>query len=169
MCIRDRYERIWGGGRSTLVNKNSKNLEGAFAFLEYMHGPHWNLLVNRQADALGPVMTYHYGKYEAEFLNNPDYPHEDYNTVWRTSLEVAEPVQVSPYVNGQTADRLLNKQTDLVWADLKPAATALADATKDINKAIIETLERDPELRTRYYEDLKRGARPAWDNPENAP
>jgi len=163
------YDRTWGGGRSTLVNANTKNIEGALAFLEYMYGPHWNRLINRQADALGPVMKCHYGEYEDEFLHNSDHPEEDYNAVWRTALETAEPVQVSPYVNGQTVDRILLKVSDLVWADLKSPANALRDATRDVNKAIVEQLRMDPELRERYFEDLARGARPAWDREEDAP
>lgn len=164
------HNRIFGGGRSTLVNANSKNLEGALCFLEYMHGPHWNRLINRQADALGPVMKYHYDTYEPEFLHNPEHPEEDYNAVWRTALEQAEVTEVSPYVNGQVVSRILmREETDKVWADLKTAEEALRDAARQINQEIVDQLRRDPELKKRYDEDLARGARPAWDREEDAP
>ena len=158
--------RIFGGGRSTLVNARSKNIEGALTFLEYMHGKDWNDLVNRQADALSPVMEYNYTQ---EFLLNPEHPEEDYNAVWRSAMENATPRQVSAYVNGQTVDRILAKQADLVRADLKTGAEAMADAAREVNEAIIEQIEIDPELRARYYEDVGNGARPAWDDPEDAP
>ncbi len=164
------YDRLFGWGRATLVNANAKNLEGALCFLEYLHGPDWNLLINRQADSLGPVMRYHYGEYEEAFLYNPEHPEEDYNAVWRAALEQAEPMEVSPYVNGVTVDRILmREETDKVWSDLKTAEEALRDATRIINEAIVEQLRRDPVLRKRYYEDLARGARPAWDREEDAP
>jgi multiple sugar transport system substrate-binding protein len=163
------YDRVFGGGRSTLVNANSKHIEGALCFLEYMHGEYWNQLINHQADALGPVIKYHYGEYEAEFLHNPEHPEEDYNATWRTALEKAEITEVSPYVNGQAVDRVMLQETDKAWANLKSARETLTDVTGKVNREIVEVLRRDPVLRSRYYQDLARGARPAWDREEDAP
>lgn len=159
-------KRIFGGGRSTLINAKSRNIEGALTFLEYMHGPHWNNLVNKQADALAPVMKYNYTE---EFLFNPEHPQEDYNVVWRTAMENATPTEVSPYVNGQTVDRILLKQSDLLRERLKSGAEAMRDAAQAINKAIVEQLRADPVLKERYDRDLAAGAQPAWDRPEDAP
>ena len=115
-------------------------------------------------------MKYHYGEYEDEFLYNPEHPEEDYNAVWRTALERANPLEVSPYVNGITVDRILmREETDKVWANLKTAEEALRDATRIINRAIVEQLQQDPVLRERYFQDLAQGARPAWDREEDAP
>ena len=158
--------RIWGGGRSTLVNATGKNIEGALAFLEYMHSKAWNDLINRQADALGPVKKYNYTD---DFLFNPEHPEEDYNAVWRTALENAEPEQVSPFVNGQAVGRITIKHTDLLKANLKSGAEAMRDAAKEINKAIVETLDMDPSLHDRYRAALNSGARPAWDSAQDAP
>ena len=158
--------RIWGGGRSTLVNATGKNLEGALCFLEYLHSKYWNDLINEQADALAPVIKYSYAE---EFLLNPEYPEEDYNAVWRAAMENADPEQVSPYVNGQTVERILWAQADLVKSNHKFGADAMRDATKKINEAIVDTLKRDPVLRDRYMRDLAAGALPAWDNEEDAP
>ena len=158
--------RIVGGGRATLVNANSANIDGALCFLECLHGEEWNKLINRQADALGSVMAYNYTD---EFLLNPAHPNEDYNTVWRSAMENAAPQQVSPYVNGDIAERLLNVQLDLARANQKSGADAMRDAARKINEAIVETLERDPVLRERYFAALDRGAAPAWDSEEDAP
>jgi multiple sugar transport system substrate-binding protein len=158
--------RIFGGGRSTLVNAKGKNIEGALTFLEYMHGEHWNNLVNQQADALAPVMKYNYTD---DFLHNPEHPEEDYNAVWRSALENAIPMEVSPYVNGQTVDRILLKQSDLLRENLKTGSEAMRDATRAINEAIIEQVKADPVLKERYDADLANGAAPAWDRPEDAP
>ena len=156
---------ISGGGRSTLVNR-SGNIEGALLFLEYMHGPAWNNLVNEQADALAPVMKYNYSE---EFLFNPDYPQEDYNAVWRAALENAEPVSVSPFVNGQIVDRILGKQIDLVTADVKQPELAMRDAAREINEEIVAQLRLDPALEAKYEEALRQGALPAWDHEEDRP
>lgn len=158
--------RIWGGGRSSLVNGVSGEVEGALSFLEYMAGPHWNTLINDQADALAPVVKYNY---TGEFLFNPEYPEEDYNDVWRAAMENAEPEQISPFVNGQKVDRIMLVQTDLVKANLKPGADAMRDAARKINDAIVDTLRRDPVLKERYMKLVAQGAEPAWDNPEDAP
>jgi multiple sugar transport system substrate-binding protein len=158
--------RIWGGGRSTLVNANGKNIEGALCFLEYMHSEHWNNLVNRQADALAPVKKYNYSE---EFLHDPDHPEEDYNAVWRTALENAEPEEVSPFVNGRVVDRILIKQTEMMREKMKSAEEAMRDSAEKINEAIVETLEMDPVLRERYRVALENGAQTAWDSEEDAP
>jgi ABC-type glycerol-3-phosphate transport system substrate-binding protein len=157
--------RIFGGGRTTLVNKYGKNPEGAMAFVEFMHGKEWNDLVNSGADALAPVMKYNYTD---DFLHNPEHPEEDYNAVWRTALEQADPEEVSYYVNGAAVDRILRQKRDMIRMEADVPA-ALRDATRQINAAIVEQLKGDPELKTRYYEELARGAKPAWDRPEDAP
>ena len=158
--------RLFGYGRASLINAKSPNREGALAFLEYLHGPDWNNLINRQADALAPVMQYNYTD---EFLHNPEYPEEDYNAVWRAALEDAVPFEVSPYVNGQFVDRVFLKQGDFLRERIKTGAEAMRDAARAINEAIIEQLRSDPELKERYFQAVAGGARPAWDRPEDAP
>jgi ABC-type glycerol-3-phosphate transport system substrate-binding protein len=157
---------VYGYGRATLVNARTKHKEGALLFQEYLHGQEYNEMVNRQADALAPVKKYCYTE---EYLFNPEHPEEDYNEVWRTALENSEPMANSPYVNGATAERLLQIQTDLVKGDLKDAASAMHDAAAKINREIIKTLERDERLRKRYLEDIANGAAPAWNDPSEIP
>ncbi len=158
--------RIFGYGRSSLVNAKAAHREGALAFLAYLHGEHWNNLINRQADALAPVMKYNYTD---EYLHNPEHPEEDYNAVWRSALENAVPFEVTPYINGQLVDRILLKQGDFLRERLKTGAEAMRDAAQAINKAIVEQLKADPVLKKRYYEALATGAKPAWDRTEDAP
>ena len=152
--------RVYAYSRSTLVNAHGKKREGALLFQAYLHGRAFNELVNRQADAMAAVAEYNY---TAEFECNPDYPKEDYNEVWRQAMENSEPLEVCPYANGQTIDRILRIQLDLARANLKSGADAMRDAAQRINESIIETLAADPELRVKYYEELERGALPAWE------
>lgn len=159
-------DRITGGGRSTCVNARTKNREGALAFLAFMHGPEWNNLVNATADALAPVMKY---SYTDEYLHNPKYPNEDYNEVWRAALEHADPDEDSPFVNGQTILRAQKIQSDMLHEKVKSATEAMREVAKEMNDGIIETLRVDPELRRQYDELIAKGAKPAWDRPEEAP
>jgi multiple sugar transport system substrate-binding protein len=163
------FDRIFGTGRSSLINARGEHVEEALAFLEYLHGPDWNQLVDKQADALGSVRKYHYGEYEETFLHNPDHPEEDYNAVWRTALETAIPEWSSPFVSGQLADRVMLKQTDLMRSGVKSGAEAMRAAAREINKAIVEQLRLDPDLHLRYQELVARGAPKAWDNEADAP
>lgn len=144
-----------GYGRATLVNAKSPRLEHAIRFLLYEAGKTYNDLINAQADALAPVIRF---AYTPEYLHNPEYPEEDFNVVWREAQRLSVPDQVSPFVNGQRAERILGKQMDLVKNDSKPVADALKTAAREINEEIQRTLKRDPELRARYQKLTQGGS-----------
>jgi len=135
-------------GRATLVNRYSPRREDALRFVEYQAGEDYNDLINQQADALAAVIRYNY---TPEFLHNPAHPEEDYNAVWREVARYGATEDVSPFVNGQTATRIIDKQLDLVKNDQKPVAEALRDAAREVNEEMAKTLERDPTLRARYH------------------
>ncbi len=102
-------------------------------------------------------------------MHDPNFPKEDFNEVWRSALENALPEESSPYVNGGTVDKIMKVQTELIRLNQKSAEDGARDATKLINQAIVELLRMDPEMKERYMADIARGARPAWDRPEDAP
>ena len=99
------------------------------------------------ADALAPVKRY---SYTEKYLHDPAFPEEDFNAVWRDAMNYAVPDEISPFVNGQAVQRILNKQLDLVKSNQKSAADALRTAARQINEEIQKTIQRDPELRRRY-------------------
>jgi len=136
-----------GYGRASLINRNSPRRREALAFLKYMAGREYNELINHQADALSPVIRY---SHTEEYLHDPEYPDEDFNDVWRDVMALGVPDEVSPFVNGNVAGRIMNKQLDLVKNDQKSAADAMKTAARKINEEIQKTLERDPSLRERY-------------------
>ena len=123
-------------------------------------GSDYGDLINDQADGLAPTRkvcyTPHYGR-------NPKFPDEDYNDVWRATLEASVPNPMSPFVNSQAANRILNRQLDLVKADQKPVGDALKDAAREVNEEIQKTLARSPELKRRWdalvAKETKREAR----------
>ena len=128
-----------GYGRSTLLSRNSKNRAAALEFLKYLAGPDYNQLLNDQGDALAPVPAYCQGD---RFLHNPKYPQETYNQVWADAMAQGVPDQISPYVNGNLANRILTKQLDLVKNNQKSAADALRSAAKRINEEIAKSRAR---------------------------
>jgi multiple sugar transport system substrate-binding protein len=143
-----------GYGRATLINRNGPRRAEALAFLRYMAGQEYNELINHQADALAPVIRH---SYTGKYLHDPDYPSEDFNGVWRDVMQYGVPDEVSPFVNGHLAGRILNKQLDLVKSNQKSAADAMRTAAREINAEMQKMLDRDPSLRKRY-DDLTRRA-----------
>lgn len=136
-----------GYGRATLINAKSPHREQALKFLLYEASKPYNDIVNHEADALAPVKKY---CYTPEYLHDPEFPAEDFNAVWRDVMKYGLPDEVSPFVNGNRATRILDKQLDLVKSDQKSASAALHTAAEQINEAIQEMLKQDPSLRMRY-------------------
>jgi multiple sugar transport system substrate-binding protein len=140
-------------GRATFINKASPRRDAALRFIQYMTGPNYNALINKQADALAPVSKY---CYTSTFLHDPDFPEEDQNQVWLDTMQHSEPAPTSLFVNNQAAQRILNKQLDLVKNDAKPVADALRDAARDVNSEIQKTLARNPVLKAKYDAVLRK-------------
>ena len=158
-----------GHGRASLVNANSRHVDGALTFVTFLYGKEWNQLMNRQADGLGAVKKYHYGEYEDAFLHDPKRPEEIYNAVWRQAMEEALAEPGSPFVNGQQVERILFRQQDMIVGGQKTGEQAMRDSAREINQAIAEQLRLDPDLKSKYDELVRNGAPPAWDGPEQAP
>lgn len=154
-CPYGPYRVYKGYGRATLINSKSPRRRHALEFLKYEAAKPYNDLINHQADALAPVIRF---CTTPEYLHDPEFPQEDFNEVWREVMKYGIPDQVSPFINGQRAERILNKQLDLVRNDQKPVAAALKTAAQQINEEIQKTLERDPLLRMQY-ERLRRKSR----------
>jgi multiple sugar transport system substrate-binding protein len=142
-------------GRATLINRKSPHRREALDFMRFILSREYNELLNHQGDGLGPVKKY---SFTDKYLNDPDYPAEDYNAVWRDVMELAAPEQTSLFANGGIADLIINAQLDLVKTNHKSAANAMRDAAKAINENIRLNISRDPKLRARY-ESLVAGKR----------
>jgi multiple sugar transport system substrate-binding protein len=141
-----------GYGKSLIVNSVSPRREQALRFVLFMTDQRYNELINHQADALGPVRQF---AYTDLYLRDPAYPDEDYNEVWRTALENAEPESVSPFVNGYTVARIQARQLDLVKNNAKPPADALRALAREVNEEIARTVAKDPQLRAKYEAALR--------------
>lgn len=142
-----------GSARATLINKNSPRRYECLKFLKYLSGEKYNVLVNKQADALAPMISY---CYSPEFINNPDHPEEDYNGIWRDTMKYARSPECSLFVNNSAAYLVVDKQLDLVKNGQKTVPQALKSAAKQINQLILNNLEEDTSLQVRY-EKLTKG------------
>lgn len=162
---------IEGGGGAVIVNQAARNLEGAMRFMEFLHSAAYNDLNNDAADSLSPVRTFYYGESETDYLDNPRFPHEDYHAVWRDVLAQAEPPNISPYINGQLAERIVLKYGDFIKyrSEDRDIGSILSALAAEMNRAIVASLRENPPLRERYMRAVAAGAAPAWDRPEDAP
>ncbi len=136
-----------GYGKGTFVNANSPRRKEALDFLVFLMGEEYGQLINDQADGVAPTRKV---CYVPAFENNPKFPEEDYNPVWRQTMEVSLGTPMSPYVNFQAANRILVRQLDLIKNDQKPVERALKDAAREVNAEIRRTLERNPDLKRRW-------------------
>ena len=159
-CPHGPHRRFWAYGRTSLINKSGPRREQALAFLKYLASRDFSELINHQADALAPVKRFCYTDL---YLHDPEFPNEDFNATWRDVVQFSLPSEISPFVNGNVAGRIINRQLDLVKNNQKSGAQAMKAAARQINEEIHKTLERDPSLRKRYEELTAKGngTRPA--------
>jgi len=138
---------FWGYGRATLVNGLSPYREQAFDFIRFEHERPYNELINHQADALAPVIQYCRGE---RFLHDPEFPKEDFNQVWYDVMEYGQPIESSPFIDGQVAQRIIDIQMDLVRTNAKTPAEACHDIAVKIDREIAKRLQEEPLLRMRW-------------------
>ncbi|MGV3617279.1 MAG: extracellular solute-binding protein [Fimbriimonas sp.] len=149
--------RFRGYGRATLVNAATRDPEAALDFVAYIASREFNRLINAQADGISAFRAYAQGD---AFLHDPAHPEEDGNAVWRTLSERAVSDQISPFIDGSVADRLLQTQFDLVQNRLKTPERAMRDAARAINAEIQRNVKEDPKLAVRYQTLVARASRP---------
>lgn len=132
-------------GKSTLINSNSPRRKEALEFLKFMLGHPYNNLINEQGDGVGPVKAF--CQIGDDGKSNPlvaDMP------VWEEMMSFSEPLESSPFVNGEIAMRIVGEQLDLVKANRKTPEDAMRKATELINREMIKGLKYDRKLRERY-------------------
>ncbi len=139
--------RYWGYGGAVMINQKSPRREQALEFLKFMSGQEYNVLINHQADAMGPMKKY---ADNDSFLHDPAYPEEDRNQVWLDIMSHGEPREICAFVNGTVADRIVSEQLDLVRNDQKSPEEALKSAARQINAEIDKNLKKNKDLKTRY-------------------
>lgn len=130
-----------------MINRSSPLREHALAYLKYMASAPYNELVNSQADGMAPVKRF--ASTEA-FLRNPAHPEEDHNEVWRQVLETSVPEELSVFINGAVASRIIGEQLDLAFSNQKTVGEALKSAAAQINAEIGKNLKKSKALKARF-------------------
>lgn len=143
-----------GGARCSLVNRNSTRREAALRFLQFLSGEDYNFQLNDLADAMAPVRKYCYTK---RYLQNPNYPAEDFNAVWRTATENATNGGYTPFAHG-TDIAVILQQTDLVKANLKEPADATRAIALEINRRIAINVKAKPVLAELFKQNVAKEA-----------
>ncbi len=146
------YQAVCGYAHSTMINAKSPNREAALKFLQYLAGEPYCRLINRDADGIAAVKRYTNDSPENVLPNAPDDASAEDITVWRDSMPYGDQIQISPFIDPDAATLIIQKQLDLILADQKPVAQAMADAAGQINAVIAQNVSRDPDLRKQYNE-----------------
>lgn len=131
-------------GRATLVNGRSPRRREAMRFLAYLASAEYNHLINDQADGICAFTKYAQGP---AFEVNSDFPGERDNLVWREVTAHSASMRTSPFINGQEASRLIERQLDLVRIGAKEPGPALREAARQVDQRIAENIAADPHLR----------------------
>jgi len=148
-CVFGPLRRHRGYTAVTAINRLGRHPEMALEILLMMATAEYNQLINRQADGVGPMKKHSQSE---TFLSAADYADEAYNPVWAGVMRRSVPDEVSPFVSGAAANRIVTRQLDLVANNLKTPGEALRDAARQINREIAVTVERDPVLKEMYME-----------------
>ncbi len=140
-CPNGGYRRFFGYGRATLINKDSKDREGSLAFLQCLSTAPYNREVNRDADGICAFRKF---AQDTSLLGDASHPAEHDNDVWVDLAEHAVPDETSPYLDGATVNRIIQKQIELVEDNAKDPASAMRDAKRDIDAALVAATTENP-------------------------
>ena len=103
--------------------------------------------INDSADNCAPVKKL---CYTDRFLNNPQYPEEDFNRIFRDEMEFARSVELSKFVNPFVADRIFRRYVDLMRNRELTPEEAMSGATEEINQAMADYVAKRPALNAEY-------------------
>lgn len=134
-------------GRTPGINRNSKNIEEALRFLDYLASPEYSEIVAMGADALPPNADY---AADPRRLLNPEYPWENYQEKFVESMKYARPQEVSPFVDPKIVARIWDETLEIIENGLQTPEEALATAASRINRRIERNVRERPDLREEY-------------------
>ena len=133
--------------RISVLNKRSPYCRQAFNFMRFLASEDYCNQINDSADNCAPVKKLCYAE---RFLHNPQYPHEDFNQVFRDEMKYARSDELSEFVNPYVADRIFRRYLDLMRNQQLTAAEAMTKAAAEINRAMQERIGKFPELKAEY-------------------
>ncbi|MEM1026929.1 MAG: extracellular solute-binding protein [Planctomycetota bacterium] len=142
------------GSRGVVLYKGSKHPELAKLFLEFLASESYNMTILEDADAMPPNPVYT----ETEAYERPPSkpgewglhaPFRDANR----DIAVTEPL--SPYILPTILQRERGDKEAAFWNGRLTAEQAARGAAEQIDRRIAQELERKPEMRERYKQDVE--------------
>jgi len=146
------------------VNRQTRNVDQAMKFLQFLTSEEFNMQVVRSADYLPPVPKYCQGE---EYLRDPNHPEENFNDIFVEAVERGVAPEISPFVNPQPALQVVTEQLDLLAGRVKTASEACRDMTVGINRLIYRNLCSYERYREKYRQITGKAFDP--DGPEYKP
>ncbi len=145
------------GARCTAVSRTSTQVEYAVRFLQFLASEPFNRQINRSFDALAPVKKYCTGPGGIAEGDAPPPGLESANDPqWVETMSYAHEQERSPFIAPHRVSALWNEARELLEADAIGPQEALERFARDVNSEIEVNVRRNPELRARYDEALKR-------------
>jgi len=134
--------------RFAAINRLSPHRDKAIHFLEYLTSREYCQTINEGQDALPGNKKF--GTVEA--MHNDKYPEEDlFNELTLESTKFAVAMELSPFIDGETARRLFNNQIQRISTSPQlDVAEALRTAASEVNAQIQKNIAQDPLLRMRF-------------------
>lgn len=134
--------------RSAAVNRLSPHADKAVNFLEYLTTKDYCDTINEGADALPGNKEYG----TLEHMHNDKYPDEDImNELTLEATQWGIVREISPFVDGQTAMRLIGTQVQRLDAGADADVEEVCrTAARDVNDEIRRNVETDVRLRMRW-------------------
>lgn len=124
------------------INRKSRHLPEAIAFMKFLTSPEYNGEVSRFKDGLAPVP-----QFVRAGTGSADRRRED---IFVESLERSMAPEVSPLVSPMAALDLIIEQLDLVTNNLKTPEQGCREMARAVNRAIYRNLCRYEPYRQRY-------------------
>lgn len=148
------FPNVHTGTRAATVYAGGKHKDLAVLFLAYLASEDYNLQIVADADSLPPNPRYTDCE---EYRHPPRYPNEwEVHQPWVDQMRIAIPKSYSPYILPRTAERIIERQTDLFLTGQISAVEAAATTAAQIDEEIQRTLREQPRLLPQYQEAQER-------------
>lgn len=135
--------------RFSAINKNSKNVAGAYKFLGFLSGPDFSKHLLKVADSMpgNPIYTE-----DDSFLHDDEFPEEDFNHIFPEAIRKGKSLETCKLMNPFIASRIISRHLDLMTSGVKTPSEMCRDATDEINQKIKKNLNDIPKYRKIYEE-----------------
>ena len=135
------------GTRAAGINVKSPHREEALKFLRYLASPEYSRLIVKDGDAMPPNPSL--ARTGADLVNDA-VGEPEFHRCFIEALEVARPLDTSPFIDAVIVDRWMQERIGEVENKLATPEDAMRSLAKEINRKIRLNLDRRPDLQRKY-------------------